>query len=183
MLLIGWFRLAGLNWVCALAYLDDVVLSNTLEEHLAHLEALFTRCAAARLHLSPMKSALRRKATLYLGFIVPADGVRPDPRKTDPIRRFPQPTDRRMVRRLLGIGSYYRGFIRNFARLADPLQRLVPERATFTWGREQQEAFEAVKAAFINATEMMHPRSGFPFVIDCDAAIQGLGAVLQQRDD
>ena len=51
------------------------------------------------------------------------------------------------------------------------------------WGKEQQEAFEPLKMALVQTTAMAHPRSGFPFIIDCDAASQGLGAVLQQRDD
>ena len=159
-----------------------MVFSNTFEEHLAHLKALFTRCASANLHLPPQKSALCRKETRYLGFIVSADGARPDRAKTDPIRRFPQPTDRKGMRRFLGICGYYRRCIRNFVRIAAPLQRLVPEDATFVWGKAKQ-VFEALKAALVHIAATAHPRPGLSFLIDCDAVVQGRGAVLQQRDD
>ena len=174
--------LAGLKWCCAIAYLDDIVIfSNTFEEHLAHLEALFGRCRKANLQLHPGKSALCQSETKYLGFIVSAEGVRPDPAKTAPIRQFPRPTDKKAVRRFLGIGSYYRRFIKGFARVAQPLQKLVPENATFEWGEEQERAFEQLKAALTAPTFMAHPRPGLPYVIDCDAAMEGLGAVLSQK--
>lgn len=176
--------LAGLKWVCALAYLDDVVIySDTFEQHLAHLETFFMRCEKGVLQLQPIKSKLCRRHTRYLGFIVSADGVKPDPATTDPIRNFPLPKDKRAVRRFLGIGSYYRRFIRNYARVAAPLQKLIPDTVPFTWGPAQQNAFDAIKKALVDATEMAHPRPGSPFIIDCDAAAEGLGAVLQQRDE
>ena len=176
--------LAGLKWCCAIAYLDDIVIfSNTFEEHLAHLEALFMRCRKANLQLHPGKSALCQRETKYLGFIVSAEGVRPDPAKTAPISQFPRPTDKKAVRRFLGIGSYYRRFIKGFARVAQPLQKLVPENATFLWGDEQERAFQELKAALTAPTFMAHPRPGLPYVVDCDAAMEGLGAVLSQKVD
>lgn len=41
--------LAGMKWMSALAYLDDVVIySQATEQHLCHLEALFRRCNERR---------------------------------------------------------------------------------------------------------------------------------------
>ena len=81
------------------------------------------------------------------------------------------------------IGSYYRRFIPNFARVAEPLQRLIPDEVEFIWGQEQAHAFAAIQQALINATEVAHPRPGAPFIIDCDASQAGLGAVLSQKDE
>ena len=159
------------------------IFSDTFEQHLAHLEALFSRCASASLQLQPTKSALCQAETNHLGFIVSAKGVRPNPAETDPMRYFPRPTDRRAVRRFLGLGSYYRRFIRNYARIAAPLQQLIPDDAPFVWGDEQQTAFDAIKSALVNTTLVAHPQPGLPFIIDCDAAAQGLGAVLRQHDN
>ena len=176
--------LAGLKWVCALAYLDDIVVySDTFEQHLAHLEALFQRCEKGLLQLQPKKSALCKAETRYLGFIVSPKGVKPDPIKTEPVRNFPRPKDRRQVRRFLGFGSYYRRFIKNYARIAAPLQKLIPDNVAFAWGPEQQKAFDEIKNALIHMTEMAHPVPGELFIIDCDAAAEGLGAVLQQLDE
>lgn len=176
--------LAGMKWISALAYLDDVVIfSSTFADHLKHLELFFKRVKEANLQLQPLKSRLCQRETGYLGFLVSAEGVRPDPAKTEPIKSFPTPKDKKAVRSFLGIGSYYRRFIRNFARISEPLQRLVPESAKFEWGEQEQIAFETIKSALIDAAMMAHPRPGDPFIIDCDASSTGLGAVLSQYDD
>ncbi|PHJ23293.1 retrovirus-related pol polyprotein from transposon [Cystoisospora suis] len=176
--------LGGMKWVCAIAYLDDVVVfSDTFADHLKHLEAFFVKVKEANLQLKPQKSNLCRSETCYLGFLVSAKGVRPDPSKTAPIARFPVPKDVKSVRSFLGIGSYYRRFIRDYARKAEPLQRLLTANAEFRWGAEQEKAFENIKLALVNATLMAHPQPGKPFVIDCDASILGLGAALSQPDE
>ena len=110
--------LAGMKWICALAYLDNILIySNTFTEHLAHLEALFN------------KSTLCARETSYLGFLVSAKGVRPDPNKIKPVMELPEPQDRKGVRTFLGTGSYYRRFIKNYAIRAAPLQALLSGQA------------------------------------------------------
>ena len=76
-----------------------------------------------------------------------------------------------------------RRFIKNYARIAAPLQKLIPDNAAFVWGPEQQTAFEQIKEALVHMAEMAHPVPGQLFIIDCDAAAEGLGAVLQQFDE
>ena len=176
--------LAGIKWVSAIAYMDDIIVfSETFEDHLRHLEILFSRCRKHKLQLNPKKSALCRAQIKYLGVIVSHQGVQRDPIKTQPIREIPPPTNRRQLRRFLGMGSYYRRFIKNYARLAAPLQKLLPENVPFEWGPQQQNAFNAIKEALVSPTLMLHPKPGLPFIIDCDAAAEGLGAVLQQLEN
>ena len=105
------------------------------------------------------------------------------PEKGRPIVRYPVPKDRKAVRQFLGIGSYYRRFIRDYARRAQPLQKLISQDAQFEWGEAQQKAFEDIKQAIREATLMRHPDPTKPFVIDCDASILGLGAALHQADE
>ena len=98
--------LAGMKWISALAYLDDIaVYSKTFEEHLSHLEALFKKCKEGILQLNPIKSTVCKNETSYLGFIVSAQGVKPNPKKVEPILKFAVPKDCKAVRQFLGIGS------------------------------------------------------------------------------
>lgn len=176
--------LAGMKWRCALAYLDDVVIfSNTLDEHLTHLKEFFERVKAANLQLKPQKSTLCATETKYLGFLVSAEGVRPDPKNTAAVERLPTPKSVKDVRSFLGIGSYYRRFVKDFARIAAPLQKLLRIDAKFAWGDAEQKAFNAIKTALTEATRMAHPKFGEQFTIDCDASGIGLGAVLSQKDE
>ena len=106
------------------------------------------------------------------------EGVKPNPKKIEAIAKFPVPQDRKAVRQFLGLGSYYRSFIKDYARRAEPLQRLIPLDVKFEWGNDQRDAFSDIKRALVNATLMRHPDAIKPFIIDCDASVVGLGATL-----
>lgn len=160
-----------------------VIFSNTFKKHLTHLEALFARCKKANLRLHPGKSTFCLRETKYFGFVVLKEGVRTHPAETAPIRLFLTPTDRKTVCKFLGIGSSYHRFIKGFARPAQPLQKLVLKSTPFVWEPEQEQVFNKLKAALTAPTFMAHPRPGLPFVIDCDAAMEDLGAVLSQNGD
>ena len=112
-----------------------------------------------------------------------AQGVRPDPNKVKPIVDYPEPKDQKGVRKFLGIGSYYRRFIKNYAVRAAPLQNLLSDKVVFEWTDKQRQAFKDIKSAIANATMMYHPDPKKKFIIDCDAALEGLGAVLHQLGD
>ena len=166
------------------AYLDDILIySNTFSEHLAHLKALFKRCRAGSLHLNPNKSTLCARETSYLGLLVSAKGVRPDPNKIKPVMELPEPKDHKNIRKFLGTGSYYRSFIKNYAIKAAPLQALLSEKVAFKWTDKHRNAFQDIKSAIANATLMHYPHPTKQFIIDCDAALEGLGAVLHQVGD
>lgn len=90
--------IAGMKRVSALGYLDDVIIfSDSFERHLVHLETFSHRAREGNLQLNPLKSPLCQKETAYLGLLVSSEGVRPGPAKTDPIRKFPRPVDKKGV--------------------------------------------------------------------------------------
>ena len=54
----------------------------------------------------------------------------------------------------------------------------------FEWTQECQEAFETLKKKLTSAPVLGYPRFDAPFVLETDASIDGLGAVLSQtRED
>ena len=80
----GWWSLClgelHLSW--CIIYLDDVIVfSQTLEEHLVRLQAVFNKLKAAGLKLKPSKCELFRKQINYLGHVVGHKGVATDPKK------------------------------------------------------------------------------------------------------
>lgn len=168
---------------CAVGYLDDVIVfSSSFDEHLAQLQTFFHRVQQGNLQLHPVKPRPCQGEAAHLGFLVSAEGIRPDPARTAPVTRFPTPANKKGVRSVLGIGSQYR-FIKDYARLSEPLQRLIPEAATFEWKAQQTNAFSAIKEALVHLIRMAHPQPRNSFIIDCDASRLGLGAVISQKDD
>ena len=172
--------LAGMKWICALAYLDHVmVFSQTFEDHLKHLKQLFERARKGSLHVKPQQCRLYHPETNYLGFLVSAFGIRPDPAKVAALRDFPVPKDLKAVRGFLGIGCYYRSFIKNFACISKPLQGLTRGEIRF----RERSAFETIKQAIVDVAALAYPQRGKGFTFDCDACAIGLGAVLFRKDD
>ena len=130
----------------AVAYLDDIlVFSESMEEHLQHLETIFSRLRQHELRLKLKKCSFLNVETQYLGFIIHRNGIRPDPKKVEAIRSLPVPTCVREVRSFIGMSSYYRRFIPNFSEIAEPIIALTKKHAHYKWTHVHQKAFDYLK--------------------------------------
>ena len=176
--------LAGLKWTCCLVYLDDIIVfSSTFEEHLVDVEAVFKRLEEHNLGLKASKCHMCRDRLLYLGHQISPEGISPNPDKVKAINEMDHPRNRKELRRFLGMCSYYRKFIKNFADIASPLNMLNKDHVEFHWQSDQQEAFEILKCRLISPVLLKHPNFAEPFIIQTDASDEGIGAVLCQRYD
>ena len=165
-------------------YLDDVIVfGTTFEELLLRLKEVFQKIREAGLKLKPKKCHLCRRQVEFLGHVVSGEGVATDPSKIDKIRDWPTPTNVRQVRSFIGLTSYYRRFIENYAQIAEPLHRITGKGARFEWTREQQEAFEELQRRLTNTPILGYPRRENPFILDTDASACSVGAVLSQEQD
>jgi hypothetical protein len=132
--------------------------------------------------LNPRKFVFARKEVQYLGHIVSADGVKPNPNKVGAVRDFPKPETVKELRRFLGMASYYRRFIPHFSDIAHPLHALTEKGSTFTWDENCQNAFNCLKEKLISTPILQYPDFRKEFTVECDASDVGLGAVLTQDD-
>ena len=70
-----------------------------------------------------MRSVFVKK--IFLGHIVPPEGMMPNPKKVDAVLKLAAPTTLRELRGFLGMVSYYRRFIPDMFTIAEPLTRLT----------------------------------------------------------
>ena len=176
--------LDGILWKECFVYIDDVlVCSKSPEEHLVHLTEVFERFRKANLRLKPKKCMFLRPKVPYLGHIISREGVSPDTEKVDKVKYYPIPASPTEVRQFLGLASYYRRFMKDFAKVAKPLYSLTCKDAEFKWTRVCQDAFEALKRLLVTAPVLAYPQfgEGIKFVLETDASTSGLGAVLSQK--
>jgi hypothetical protein len=163
------------------SYIDDILIaSESVKDHLAHIELLFGKLVEFKLSANPEKCSFLMKEVAFLGHLVSQQGVRPDPAKVETIRKRKPPENYKEVRSFLGLMGYYRTFIKDFTVLAAPLRELEAESQTFPWTTKEQEAFEKLKGALSEAVMKAHPDFNAPFIIHSDASDLGLGCALHQ---
>ncbi len=174
--------LAGLQPQIALIYLDDILVhSATFEKHLKDLESVFQHFREYNLKLKPSKCHFAQRQVGYLGHVITAEGLRPDPSKVHAVNEYPTPVDVTSVRRFLGLVGYYRRFIPHFATIARPLFRLLKKHIPFEWAADCQVAQETLQKALTSAPVLRYPDFTKPFVLETDASGIGLGCVLLQE--
>ena len=162
-------------------YIDDIiVVGKSFDDHLCNLQVVLERLRQAGLKLHPSKCHLLRHKVTYLGHVVSAQGIAPDPDKTDKVNLWPVPQSVKEVQQFLGLANYYRRFIRDFASLAKPLHRLIEKAREFTWTLESNQVFQVLKQKPISAPVLALPNWSKAFVLDTDASETGISAVLSQ---
>lgn len=174
--------LRGLHWSICLIYLDDIIVySQNFPQHLQHLAEVFKRFRSAGLKLKPSKCHLACSSVTFLGHRVSSNGVEPDPANTEKVTNWPVPQSATQVRAFLGLCSYYRRFIQDFAHIADPLHRLTHKGVPFIWSNEAEEAFLVLKQALTSPPVMAFPNLSAPFLLYTDASLHAIGSVLSQK--
>ncbi|CAN6685808.1 unnamed protein product [Malus baccata var. baccata] len=93
---------------------------------------------------------------------------------------FPLPFIDQMLERLAG---FYRRFIKDFSKIAQPLCRLLQKEVAFEFTKECTESFNQLKELLTTAPIIVPPDWSLPFELMCDASDYALGAVLGQRKD
>ncbi len=155
----------------AIAYIDDILIfSSTLSEHLSHIQTVFNRLRQHNLKLKLKKCQFMKEETNYLGFIINQHGIKPDLEKVRAIRSLPPPTSVREVRSFIGLCNYYRRFIPNFSKIAEPVVTLTKKYAKFKWDESCDQAFQFLKAQLTAVPLLTYPDPSKPYTLYTDAS-------------
>ena len=197
--------LDGLRDNICIPYLDDIIVfSHSFEEHVEYLRQVLQRLQSHGVKLKPRKCKLFQREVHYLGRIVSKEGYRPDPSNLEAVLKLKdsQPQTVGDIRKLLGLLGYYRRYIPNFARTAKPLFDLtkrprelerqkhaksaknqVSSKTAIKWNSIHQKSLETLIDHLTQPPILAYPEYSQPFVLHTDASIEGLGAVLYQRQN
>lgn len=167
-------------------YLDDlIVVSESFEEHICLLDQVFETLKEANLTISFEKCQFCRSELKYLGFVIDKNGLRTDPNKVEIILNFPRPKTCTELKRFIGLISWYRRFVKNFAIIAAPIHELTKgkrKNQPLVWTEQAHAAFISLKDSLTEAPVMATPDFSKKFKIQCDASNTGIGAVLTQGE-
>ena len=163
-------------------FMDDIlVFSETMEEHVHHLQQVFMILEKNQFLLKKSKCVFAQRSLEYLGHIVSSQGVATEPSKIQAVTQWPQPSNVKQLRGFLGLTGYYRRFIKHYGLISRPLTQMLKKGVQFQWTPLAQEAFLLLKKALTEAPVLAIPDFNQPFVIETDASELGMGAVLMQN--
>ncbi|CAN6560289.1 unnamed protein product [Malus baccata var. baccata] len=163
-------------------FMDDFsVFGNSFDHCLINLTLILKRCVETNLVLNWEKCHFMVKQGIVLGHIISEEGIEVDKSKVDLVRHLPSPTSVREVRSFLGHTGFYRRFIKDFSKIAQPLCRLLKKEVAFEFDDACCTAFKQLKEALTSAPIITPPDWSLPFELMCDASDYAIGAVLGQR--
>ena len=182
--------LGELNLTYALIYLDDVIVhSRTPEDHISRLQAVFDRFAQHGLKLKPSKCHFFKDTITYLGHEVSRNGMLPGDLNVRSIAELAPPVTFTGIRRFLGATGYFRRFIKDYAKIAKPLNDLLSGENSKLKAQPvvltdaALQAFSSLKFKCMTAPVLAFADFERPFLLETDASGEGLGAVLSQKQD
>ncbi|KAJ4425612.1 hypothetical protein ANN_27808 [Periplaneta americana] len=129
-----------------LVYINDIlIMGETLSEHHTKLREVFEKLREYNIKIEPDKCEFLKAELNYLGHVVTAEGVKPDPSKVNAVSEFPTPQNLKDIKSFLGLAGYYRKFIEEFSAIARPLTDLLKKDNEWQWGKAEQVSFDLLK--------------------------------------
>ena len=166
---------------------DDMVIygvGETEEEatadHNTKLRQFLQRCRERGVKLNKKKLKLLRKEIPYMGHLVTANGLKPDPEKVEAVRNMPKSNNVKAVRRFCGFVNYLAKFLPRLAEVLEPIQQLTCKEVPWQWKYEHDAAFE-VKELVTQAPLLKYYNPEEELTVQCDASDKGLWAALMQN--
>ena len=167
-----------------LAFLDDLLVPSTdVKSGLNILEIVLKKLQSENLKLNMSKCSFLQNRITYLGYEISSDGIQPSELKLKAVSEFPIPKNVHDIRQFIGLCSYFRKFIKNFALLAQPLTNLTKKKFEWVWGSEQLNSFEKLKKCLCTKPILALYDAALPTEIHTDACKLGIGGILMQKQN
>ncbi|KAJ9509550.1 hypothetical protein QJQ45_001994 [Haematococcus lacustris] len=161
--------------------LNQQTLKNPAD-HERHLHLTLSLLRQHQLCANLAKCAFWLDTVDFLGHVVSAAGIQPDPTKVKAVLDWPAPQDKHQLRSFLGTANYYRRLLHHHAHRVLPLTDLLRDEQPWRWGEAEQRAFADIKAAMASSPVVRPPDFSLPFTVKTDASLFAIGAVLTQQD-
>ena len=168
--------------VCVV-YIDDLMIfteKDNQKEHDRVVLKVLRRLRDNDLFVKPEKCHFTVTEVDFLRMIVSHDRIKMDPEKVNAILKWPEPTNVKQVHAFLGLGNFYKCFIKDYAIISRPMVDLTCKDIIFNFGDKEKASFKALKAAFTTAPMLQYPNQDREFRLKTDAsefAVRGVISV------
>jgi hypothetical protein len=118
------------------SYFDDWTIFSLLQNYIECLRLMLDKCRQCQISLNLNKCILCSPFRVLLGHIVCKKGLLVDPSKIAIIVDLPPPTSVRQLRTGLGHNGYFRNFIKGYAQITTPMEKILKKDCHFHWSEE-----------------------------------------------
>ncbi|KIK12807.1 hypothetical protein PISMIDRAFT_18468 [Pisolithus microcarpus 441] len=165
-------------------YMDDVIVhAKTREELHRQVREFLTVCQREKLRLKISKCIFEAEEVEFLGYVIGNGRIKTHTVKTDAVQEWKEPENLTQLRSFLGFTNFYQKFIAGYSTISAPLHHLSKKDVSWTWGLDQQQAFDKLKAALGSSPVLNIPDPTKPFALFTDASQSATGAVLAQKGE
>ncbi|UYV63009.1 hypothetical protein LAZ67_2002835, partial [Cordylochernes scorpioides] len=163
-------------------YFDDfIIFSNSIEEHLDHLQQFFDMCNRENFRLNYNKCDFFKTTIEFLGYTISSGTYTPLVKNLDVINAIKVPTSVKSLQSFLGSINVYNKFIKDHARIRNPLNNLLKKNTPWHWDAKCQHSFDTLKECLTTKPVLHLFKEGLPCQLFCDASLQGIAGVLKQQ--
>ncbi|KAL0881567.1 hypothetical protein ABMA27_001398 [Loxostege sticticalis] len=165
-----------------LIFIDDlIILSKDKSEGISRLQEVLKVASEYGLEINWKKCQILQTSVEYLGHIISKGTVKPSTEKIKAVKTYPVPRSLKEVHSFIGLTSYFRKFIQNYALIARPLSDML-KKGAFCFEDEQKQAFEELKTRLCSEPVLKIFDIQLDTELHTDASKYGYAAILMQRD-
>jgi len=166
-------------------YMDDMLIAmhNNPAFHEKCIHRILSKLLINDLYLKPKKCVFEQQRVEFLGVILQNGTIHMDPAKMQGIADWPRPNNVTEVQLFLGFMGFYRYFIPNYSKIAQPLLDLTKKSMMWHWDERQKQAFEHLKTLMCRQPVLTQPDYHRDFIVHTDASAYGVGTILLQEGE
>ena len=175
---------SALLYKSIIIYIDDLAsYGSNFDEALINLNEALKIIDSMNFSLKTSKCHFFSKKIELLGHVISQEGIKPLNTNIKAITEFKQPKTQKDVRSFLGMCSYYRKHIKDFAKIAHPLTELTKGDNKINWLEIHEKSYNTLKKHLTSQPLLKHFDDSKKVFLTTDASLTGLGAYLEQPDD
>lgn len=167
-----------------IVFIDDLLIPAINEaQAVARLREVLQLAMEYGLQINWKKSQLLVRKVEYLGHVIEGGTVMPSSGKTDAVIKFPEPRNEKQLQSFLGLCSYFRKYIQNYAVIARPLTDMLRKDKKFEFNNEHRLVFNMLKEKLTSKPVLKIYEPKAETELHTDASSIAYAAILLQKDD